>query len=126
MKNSLGKRANFEEFLKRISLETHETTRFLRHLILSNFPFLREEGKICTLVYWTDRKIGFITPIKNSVNLMFLRGEELEDKYNTLQGGNFSTRYVEIKNISKIDENAILDLFQQAINLKKKKSVLKS
>ncbi len=118
MDEPIGKRTEFEEFLNRIPLETHQITSFLRELVLSKFPFLDEEGKVCTLVYWTNRKIGSINPIRDSVNLMFWRGEELEDKHNLLKGSNYSMRYIEITKLDDIDTDYIIELFQQALALK--------
>ncbi len=118
MAKSIGKRTEFEDFLNRIPLETHQITSFLRNLLLSNFPFLDEEGKFCTLVYWTNRKIGSINPIRDSVNLMIWRGKELEDKHNILKGSNYSMRYVEITKIEDVDVDYIIELFQQTLALK--------
>lgn len=112
-----------DEFLATYSPPVQEMALKTRELVLSLFTDAVEQidvpGKL--LGYGTDTTyagtVCVIMPLKDSLNLGFARGTSLPDPGHKLQGTGKRARHVKFKSLDELDDPAVRDLLQAALEL---------
>ena len=112
-----GKRVDVEEYLAKYPPDIQRIAQKIREIVLSNYPFLDEVIKYCTPIYLKDRNICSINSYDDHVNLMIWKADELDDKYNVLEGNNEKLKYVKIDKLEDIKSDTIKNLLNQAIEI---------
>jgi hypothetical protein len=111
------------EFVATYPAEIQSLVFQLRALVLAAFPGAIEQvdppSRI--IAYGTDRTyrglMCAIAPYREHVNLMFARGIELSDPQHLLVGTGKRARHVKIQTYADLENPALLDLLNEAINL---------
>ena len=115
------------EFLATYPAEIQSLVFQLRALVLAAFPGAIEQvdppSRIIAygIAYGTGRTyrglVCAIAPYREHVNLMFARGVELSDPQHLLVGTGKRARHVKIQTSADLENPALLDLLNEAINL---------
>ncbi len=114
---------DINDFLASYAPQIQSLVFQLRDLVLAAFPGAIEQvdppSKI--IAYGTDRTyrglVCAIAPYREHVNLMFARGVELSDPQHLLEGTGKRARHVKIQTSADLENPALLDLLNEAINL---------
>jgi hypothetical protein len=88
-----------------------------RRLVLEAAPDAVESIKWAQPVYETNGPFCYMKAFKNSVNLGFWRGVELEDPKGLLQGTGEKMRHVKLTGDDDVDEAALARFVRQAMQL---------
>ena len=89
----------------------------VRQIVLEAAPDAVESIKWAQPVYETNGPFCYMKAFKNSVNLGFWRGVELEDPKGLLQGTGEKMRHVKLAGIDDADEVALAGFVRQAVQL---------
>lgn len=89
----------------------------VRSIVLQAAPQAEEAIKWAQPVYSQNGPFAYIKGFKNSVNFGFWRGVELTDPGGILTGSGDKMRHVKLSSSEDIDEEAFIDLIQQAVEL---------
>ena len=126
---------DINDFLASYAPQIQSLVFELRDLVLAAFPGAIEQvdppskiiaygiadGTAYGTAYGTDRTyrglVCAIAPYREHVNLMFARGVELSDPQHLLVGTGKRARHVKIQTSADIENPALLDLLNEAINL---------
>jgi hypothetical protein len=114
-----------EAFFKRYSPEVEELSRDSRTLITELLPNAKETVYAGWKVVWYSLSGGMkdgivgIHPQKNHVNLIFLRGNELKDPDNLLEGTGRKGRHIKIRKKDEINKEALKSLVLDSAKLVK-------
>ena len=110
-----------EEFLSKYDPKVQEICFWLRKIVLDLLPECKEI--ICkpyNISYGTKESrsdkdlIIYIAPLKDSVNLGFYRGVNLQDEKNLLKGTGKYMRHLKIKSINDVEIDEIKKLILEA------------
>jgi len=94
-----------------------EVASKVRQIVLEAAPDAVESIKWAQPVYETNGPFCYMKAFKNSINLGFWRGVELEDPTGLLQGTGEKMRHVKLAGIDDVDEAALAALVRQAVQL---------
>jgi hypothetical protein len=112
-----------ETFFKRYSPEVEELSRDSRALITELIPDAKETVYAGWKVVWYSISGGMkdgivgIHPQKNYVNLIFLRGNELEDPDHLLEGTGRKGRHIKIRKKNEINKEGVKSLILYSAKL---------
>lgn len=94
-----------------------EIIQYLRDVILSAAPTMVEELKYNIPFYSCNGNLCYINPQNESIVLGFIKGAQMIDEPNLLEGGQKEVRHYVIHNFDEIDEEGLRILLQEAILL---------
>jgi hypothetical protein len=94
-----------------------EVATSVREIVRGAAPEAKEGIKWSQPVWETNGPFCYLKAWKNSVNLGFWRGVELEDAQGLLEGSGKTMRHVKLASIDDIEEDALADFVQQAVGL---------
>ena len=94
-----------------------EVASSVREIVRGAAPEAKEVIKWTQPVWETSGPFCYLKAWKNSVNLGFWRGVELEDPKGLLKGSGKTMRHVKLTSIDDINPDALADLVQQAVEL---------
>jgi hypothetical protein len=110
--------AAVDEFVKRrVQPEHRDVVARLRALIAEWAPGAREELTYGILAWRNRRIVAVVSPTKKDVTLAFSRGAELVDRHGLLRGVGKVSKHVKIKSVDDMDEDALRDYVNQALEL---------
>lgn len=112
-----GKRVVIGEYLSKFEPSSAELAKSLRKVILEAHPEYDEVVKWGHLVYEKDRKMCSIMIYKKHVNLMFWRGNELDDPEDVLLGDGKEMRHVKVSSPDELKNEYFQFLLKQADEL---------
>ncbi len=113
----MAERVNINEYLDKYNPEMGKIAMKLRSLILEMFPDMNEVIKWKNLVYENNGHVCAILIHKAHINLEFMRGTEIKDPENLLEGTGKKMRHIKIKEESDIDSEYIKNLIEESIQL---------
>ena len=89
----------------------------VREIVQGAAPEAKEAIKWAQPVWETNGPFCYLKAWKNSVNLGFWRGVELEDPRALLEGSGNTMRHVKLTSMDDIEPDALADLVRQAVEL---------
>lgn len=89
----------------------------VRQIVLEAAPDAVESIKWAQPVYETNGPFCYMKAFKNSLNLGFWRGVELEDPKGLLEGTGEKMRHVKLTGIDDVDKAALAGFVRQAVQL---------
>ena len=99
--------------------EFRPVVEMIRELMREYAPEAKEIMSYGIPSYRVKRIIAVISPTKKDITLAFSRGAEMEDRYGLLKGVGKVSKHVKIKSLDHVDEEALRDYIQQALELEK-------
>lgn len=107
-----------DEFVQtKVQPEFHPVVAMIRALMAECAPQAKEIISYGIPAYRVKRIIAVISPTKKDITFAFSRGAELEDRYGLLQGVGKVSKHIKIKRIEDVDQRALRDYIQQALDL---------
>ena len=97
--------------------EHRDIVAALRALMREYAPAVKELFTYSLPMYKGKELMIFISPNKKDIKFSFIHGVHFEDKYGLLKGQAKWSRYIAIKDVQKINTEALLYYIQQAIEL---------
>jgi hypothetical protein len=91
----------------------------LRELMRECAPEASETLRYGSPAWKRDKFLAIISPSKTHITFAFERGAEFHDAHALLQGEGKKTRHVKIKTLDAIDQKALRDYINQAVELDK-------
>ncbi len=107
----------FDAFVQaNIPPEQHDIVRALRDLMRRCAPNVTEAVSY-DMPVWNGSKhiLAYINPNKNGITFSFVQGVLFEDKFGLLRGSAKWARFVRIKALKDINEEALCDYIRQAL-----------
>ena len=89
----------------------------VRRIVVEVAPEAKESMKWAQPVYESNGPFCYFKAFKNSVNLGFWRGIDIEDPEGLLEGSGDKMRHVKIRSIDGVDEKQFADFVRQAAQL---------
>jgi hypothetical protein len=89
----------------------------IRRIVLKAAPEAKESIKWAQPVYESNGPFCYFKAFKNSINLGFWRGIDIEDPKGLLEGSGDKMRHVKIRSIDDVDEEQFADFVRQAVEL---------
>lgn len=89
----------------------------VREIVRGAAPEMEEGIKWAQPVWESNGPFCYLKAWKNSVNLGFWRGVELEDPKGLLEGSGKTMRHVKLTSMDDIEPDALADLVRQAVEL---------
>ncbi len=107
-----------DEFVQtRISPDQHEIVAMLRALVRECAPDATETVSYDMPCFVKKHIFAYITAAKTHVTFSFVRGTQISDRYGLLKGRAKHARYVQIKRLSDVNQDALCDYVSQALAL---------
>lgn len=119
VKRSVGPRS-FSGLVKGRTKAVQELAKEIRAVILEELPDAEESfyaGKNPMAMYRTVGEICWLQPLTARCNLYFLRGTELSDEAQILEGTSLRNRHVKIKSVAHLQELPIRGWLKESIKL---------
>src|SRR5262249_21601976 len=92
--------------------------RALRHLILDNFPQMREEYKWnYPAYYFAGRRICLFGGFKHHVSLELFYEAHLRDSQGRINGAGKRTRHIKFLTLKDVDAAYLIELIEQSLTL---------
>lgn len=110
-----NKSEKVNQFIEALPEDIQEITTSLRNLIFETSKMFTEEIKWGMPSYGIQKKICYLQPSKNHVNLGFYFGASLIDEDNLLEGTGKQMRHIRIKKLDEIQPEQVKALIQAAI-----------
>ncbi len=105
-----------DEFMKTGVLpEFQPIVAMLRELMREMAPDAKEEIRYGIPAYKGRRILAVISPTRKDITFAFSRGAEFEDRYGLLQGKGKVSKHVKIKDLQRINKDALRYYIKQAL-----------
>jgi hypothetical protein len=107
-----------DEFIRsRVLPELQPVAIFIRRLVKECAPEAVEDFSYDMPVFRMRRIFAYFIPNKENITFSFTYGVRFEDKYNLLRGRGKHARYVKIRDLKKVNIEALKDYIQQAVEI---------
>jgi hypothetical protein len=105
-----------DEFVQdKVQPQLLETVAALRTLMAECAPNAREMMSH-GLPMWIDKStLAWLSPTKKDITFSFAFGVEFEDRYGLLRGDGKNSRFVKVKSVSDLNEQALRYYIAQAV-----------
>lgn len=106
-----------DEFVKaRVLPELQPVAAFIRDLVRECAPEAVEDFSYDMPVFKIRHIFAYFIPNKESITFSFTYGVRFEDKYNLLRGRGKHARHVKIRDVKKVNIEALKDYIRQAVD----------
>lgn len=111
-----NKISTVDEFVEaNVQPEHRDIVALLRALMREYAPAVKELFTYSLPMYKKNELMIFISPNKKDVKFSFIHGVHFDDKYGLLKGKAKWSRYIAIKDVQKVNMEALRYYIQQAI-----------
>jgi hypothetical protein len=110
-----------DEFVQtKVLPELRPVIEMLRRLMAETAPDVEELISYGIPAYRGNRIVAVISPTKKDITFSFSRGAEFEDQYGLLGGVGKVSKFIKVKDVSQVDEEALRYYIGQALALDQK------
>jgi len=110
-----------DEFVQaKVLPELRPVVEMLRRLMAESAPDVEEIISYGIPAYRGNRIVAVISPTKKDITFSFSRGAEFEDQYGLLGGVGKVSKFIKVKDVSQVDEDALRYYIGQALALDQK------
>ena len=107
-----------DEFVEiKVLPEYQPVVALIRGLMKEYAPDVKEIFSYGMPCFQKKYILAYLTPNKHGVTFSFVHGVEFEDRYNLLRGSAKWARYVRIKKVSEVNQEALRYYINQAVAL---------
>jgi hypothetical protein len=107
-----------DEFVQaKVLPELRPVVEMLRRLMAESAPDVEEIISYGIPAYRGNRIVAVISPTKKDITFSFSRGAEFEDQHGLLGGVGKVSKFIKIKDLSQVDEDALSYYIGQALAL---------
>lgn len=105
-----------DEFVSNVPAHLRPVVDNTRHLIFEVYPEIDESIKWNQLVYELDGTNRFyLNYFSDHINLGFMKGSDVDDPHNLLEGSGKAMRHVKLHDPREVDRSALRALLKNAV-----------